>query len=344
MKYVFITGFSQGGTTLFLSLLDGHPEITAYPDEPSFRRIFERRNQYETREHMAADWVFGTPNPLHLSQEVQQQISQGDIKGNIPAVPPSAYSLISQDAVSYKDKKVRGLDNSTFDHESFFCTYYEHLFHFLREPDCTTPRDIVDRSFDALESAIETDESRFRVFKHPMTKINKYRIEQFKDNLDGPIIFIHRHPLARLYSMIKVRENKTDRKGKLRGFSPDMIKLLVHNALDYKEYKKIVSDSRVMTVRYEDVVTSPNETMRAVCDHLGIEFNNILVTPTKLGQTVQIPTSRVRNASTISDDGLHKWRDELTRGEIALAYLFQKLPALFLRSISIVGKRMPAGS
>ena len=40
---VYITGLMKSGTTLLLALLDGHPNILAYPDEPSFNRLWARR-------------------------------------------------------------------------------------------------------------------------------------------------------------------------------------------------------------------------------------------------------------------------------------------------------------
>jgi len=68
---VWLTGHSQAQTTLLLSLLDGHFDLLVYPDQPSFRRLFERLDSYKNARHIIADFLFGTLNPIHYAREVR---------------------------------------------------------------------------------------------------------------------------------------------------------------------------------------------------------------------------------------------------------------------------------
>jgi hypothetical protein len=45
-----------------------------------------------------------------------------------------------------------------------------------------------------------------------------------------------------------------------------------------------ILDERTILIRFEDLVVEPKKTMRAVADHVGIEFTDNLLKPTLLGQ------------------------------------------------------------
>src|SRR5688572_28632498 len=66
---IWVTGLMKTGSTLLLALLDGHSRILAYPDEPSFDRLFRRR--YQGASHLVKDWLYGTPNQLHFHNVIR---------------------------------------------------------------------------------------------------------------------------------------------------------------------------------------------------------------------------------------------------------------------------------
>lgn len=90
-------------------------------------------------------------------------------------------------------------------------------------------------------------------------------------------------------------------------------------------------DSRVMIVRYETLVREPETTLCAICDFLGERFEpemlgtrdtGLRVTPSQLGWNSDWSSWMVehqsRASSPASDASLEKWREGLSRTEVAL--------------------------
>ena len=67
-----VTGPPQSGTSLLMALLDGSREFLVYPDEPSFPIMLKARTGYRDSGHLGRDWLFGTPNPIHLNRIVRE--------------------------------------------------------------------------------------------------------------------------------------------------------------------------------------------------------------------------------------------------------------------------------
>jgi len=334
MQYVYVTGFSQGGTTLLMSLLDGHNRMSVYPDEPSFPRLFSRKSQYQSARHMIADWYFGTPNPLHMGREHVPGLGERHVKGDSPAVSPAAYAFISEVDLPVRSKRIRGLEQAPdFDHEQFFARYYERLEERMRAIDSVSPDEVVRGTFDALDYAKNETGHDIRLFKHPMSNVRHERLDRFRESFpDGAIIFLYRHPLARLYSFAKSRESRQTAGSGRTGYR-HYIKMALKNARDYHEFRRIKKRADVLSVCYEDLVANPSGVMQRVCNHLNIPYEDICEIPTKLGRRVSVGTSRVHNGSEVSTDAIHKWRRGLSIPKIVLGALALRMPERAIESI-----------
>lgn len=92
---VFITGFGKSGTTLFLSLLDGHPQLVVFPEELHFFRevLYEREKAKAIRED--------TGFRAFLSNEVVQGWSQGKdwFRDGYPEFDCRKFNLLVKDAL-----------------------------------------------------------------------------------------------------------------------------------------------------------------------------------------------------------------------------------------------------
>ena len=121
---------------------------------------------------------------------------------------------------------------------------------------------------------------------------------------DAKFVFLWRNPLAVVASIVetwtKGRWNVDRWQGDLRG---------VASLVD--AYR--ANSATTLAVRYEDLVTRPDTTWPCVFDHLGLPFDDGLLTrfnDVALEGSMGDPTG-VRRYSTISDEPLEKWRSTL---------------------------------
>ena len=70
MSNLLITGLSKSGTTLLMSLLDGHKDIFMYPEEPYLRDIFKSR--YKNWKEMLKD--FKDRNPVFALGKIRYDV------------------------------------------------------------------------------------------------------------------------------------------------------------------------------------------------------------------------------------------------------------------------------
>lgn len=81
------------------------------------------------------------------------------------------------------------------------------------------------------------------------------------------------------------------------------------------EFERKIGTSRILTVRYEDIVTNPTMQIRILCDFLGIDFIDDMLenTHANLGDD---SLAHLKNAKKpINQTSIGKWRKELTAEE-----------------------------
>lgn len=299
-----------------MSLLDGHPQLLVYPDEPSFGRLFKRQQHYISSRHLAADFLFGTPNSIHLAHEVG---SSGIKDKKKPAVSESMYNSIDDifQSTWLNQKKLRGLRDENFRHHDFFVKYYKSLIPLIKNCDDLTPKKAVSFAYVALENACpsNTNPYRIRTFKGPLSGVSYAKLDWFRQNYKGPIVFIHRNPYARLYSQILQfrAKNRPEIAPRFSESILGFIRLCVKNACEQFEAKKIARAPGVVSIHYEELVTNCSGTMQKLCEQLSIDFKDIVLHPTKLGIPVKNPTDRTdANHGGISAASIYKYKKGLT--------------------------------
>ena len=87
-NYIRITGNSQGETSMSLSILDGIEGLYASPFEPSYERIFNRLEFYNSWEYLLLDYIVGVKDPFHYSY-----LNPSGIKCNTSKKPKSISHL-----------------------------------------------------------------------------------------------------------------------------------------------------------------------------------------------------------------------------------------------------------
>ncbi|WP_420645344.1 sulfotransferase family protein [Candidatus Leptofilum sp.] len=97
----------------------------------------------------------------------------------------------------------------------------------------------------------------------------------------------------------------------------------------YNSYYHLLRNGRLLqnytTIRYEDLVTQPENIMKQLAQFVGIRFQETLLQPTSAGQTWPGNSVYVSQLSGISTASLDKWKEEIYDFEIRL--LNKALPA-----------------
>lgn len=322
---LFLSGFSQGGTTLFLSLMDGHPDLFVYPDEPNFSKLYQRRKNYTSARQLWLDSLIGTPNTLMDQSATPVIARKSRIRPAVPADEVEAalaawYTRVDTLSTSMT---LRGLDDNP-DIRAFIHAYYDRLRE-VGADSCPGVRDVVMRHLDMARRAQRGErEPRFLTFKEPVNDLrNVVWLNGFQQTLgNARMIFVWREPLARLSSILTV----LDAQGKsyrLRRNPLRFLSLAWNNARDYAAFRKLSAgfdqSERVLTLRYERIVEEPEAVMLQVCNWLDLPFDPILTQPTKLGFPVNPPSNRTESRTGLTRSSIDKWKSVLSRSEILIA-------------------------
>ena len=90
------------------------------------------------------------------------------------------------------------------------------------------------------------------------------------------------------------------------------------NNSHYNLYRNHRLVDEYMILRYEDIVSEPERSMRQVADFLGIEFIDSLLEPTSMNRSWRGNSSRGIEFTGISSRNLNLWREEINSLEIDL--------------------------
>lgn len=80
--------------------------------------------------------------------------------------------------------------------------------------------------------------------------------------------------------------------------------------------RNVLGISGYLVIRYEDLVSEPENTMRQVSEFVGMPFDPVLLRPTVLGKPWGGNSTSGKRFSGISKDALNSWKDSITDMEI----------------------------
>lgn len=118
--------------------------------------------------------------------------------------------------------------------------------------------------------------------------------------------FIHivRNPYATITAIRKMKDSKG------YPFLGPIIKSL-HNSL-YSMYKNQMNIDNYMIVKYEDLLTDPEPTMRNIAKHLDINFRESLLKPTLYGKKWKGNSTSNTEFSEITKSPINSWKNNIT--------------------------------
>lgn len=262
MKPLFVTGFIRSGTTLLVSLLDGHPDLCIFPRETQFFMY--------ARAELEQDLEDG------LEKFIKRTWQQPQFALENPLPPPFDINEYYQ-----RLKKNWGVDNfamSSFIRSAVF-TYAE----LMNQTDC-----------------------HWWIEKTPTTEQHAYTLKQWYSDLR--MIYIVRDPRA-VCASVKAWQIRKGCK-----HQPLWVAANWNKSVYYGSNLAKICPSLI--VRYEDLLSQPTKTMKAVAEFLGIEFLDELVHPTMNTQSWSSNSSYMGSSEGIQANSANKWREQLTPVEV----------------------------
>ncbi len=278
-KPIFILGAHKSGTSLVRSILDGHSRIYSIPIESHYFQLSKRWVDYAYRSER--------PGPISTEELIKRMCDW--------------IHLTNTTADKFSDSVAYGI----FD-EKRFQQAISTLN--LKEGD----RACIERYFSAIYYANKGSHlnEQLRVVEK---SVEHAEFAQELHQLFPRAKFIHivRNPYSNLVSFRKF-------KSLLYGapLMPRIVRSLNNSFYYLYKNQKLLNKNIYMVIRYEDLVTSPEEAILKICDFLELPFEDILLTPTYQGKSWGGNSTSGEEFHGISASHLNKWKKEILPYEV----------------------------
>jgi sulfotransferase family protein len=243
---VFISGYHKSGTTLLLSLLDGHPELVVFPEELHFFK-----------------------NVL-FAQDKAEAIRKDT--GFKMFLPQWDHEILSPGAANFREG-----------YPEFDCVQFDQLVENALRAH-TSDKDLLLRLIDAFAKVDHIDpvDKLHWVSKTPRDEIF-FPIMQKMFGREFKLIYIVRDPRDVYHSISKKKELEGRQTARSRS---DLITFCIYWQTQLNRvisYQK--KHQNVAIVRFEDVLTHTEDTLRRLCGFLQIEYSDELLQSTRHGKS-----------------------------------------------------------
>lgn len=313
-KPIFVTGPMKTGTTLLISLLDGHPQLVTYPEEPYFP-CFESR-LYRTGVERILGWLRSGKNVMH---QVNHRLIDERVDGK-----PLPLDLLVKGVI-------RGADNDQLSDRFDWSTYNSSLIKHLNHAGFDN-KSIIECTIKAFASAYDSPAksgfARAWAFKFPVNSIPRATEDHFARNHvqsfqslfpEVRTIVLLRHPLAIVSSRLEHDVSVHGKKYVNQERKQQIQYLATHLSLTFKEYENLFryqTDANAHFVRFEDLVSNPRESLISVSRFLELDFDENCLFPTKFGIPSDVFTCTTQQKSRVDATIASHWKGKLSDEEI----------------------------
>lgn len=310
----WLTGHTHSGTTLLLSLIDGHQDCLVYPVEPFFHSLHYKHATC-SRADLIKNFLMKSRNAVHRGPErcLMDHLAGDDGELDLDAVADVMQQLAAHK--TFPGPVPPGLSS-----EAFYSAYFASLIADLKKMNTASGKFLVEASFAALQAGLQSGYPELRsganlCFKDPIGQFRPGALDWFLNAWpEGKIVFLRREIHARVWSHI-THDLRKGRPNVRLSLDQRAFRGLCKSYARDRVYSELLPESdRILKIDYETLVTCPRETMKLVCDFLGIAFTESVTRTTFLGCDASPSTNRT-GSSTVSTASLHKWKSNLTRPE-----------------------------
>ena len=285
-----VTGMFRSGTTLVARMLNAHPKIILASD-PLFEFFKTFRNEIFLQNNIK---INDLDRPLDSNFKLQNRIKN------------EKFEKINFD-VDIKFTDLNELTEKIKNRSQPYSPIYSSL---LKPFSGKNFRLILESALKTIEKSYHKDNSKVLGFKTVWT-------EQFASTIlnefngSSKVIFIIRDPRAVVASNFV----KTDRRYPLEFLIRQWRKSVCYAILYSKIIKKFKHNSLI--IKYEDLVSRPDQITRKITDFLGVEYDNILMDPSKYkngnNEPWQQNTSYSHAKNQFNTKSIDKWKDVLDK-------------------------------
>jgi hypothetical protein len=267
----FIAGPAKSGTTLLVSLLDGHPDLLVFPTETAY---------FPT---VLTKWPEGSRRAQfdYLTNESFARV----LFGAQPRAGKHTYSDFPK--AEFRERFQR----AAFD-------------------PANEEKDLLVLMIESYAGVRGLDPDRIKRWIEK-TPANRDHLRAIRKRFpQSKILLTLRDPRAIMAAQIALE--RTRRTGRFSVY------YVVAHWRKAARLALQIRDGRLdgFVVRYEDLVTQTEQTMRGVCDYLGVDFSPELLKPTKAGEPWAGNSAAQTGFTAVSPQPAYRWRSELNADEI----------------------------
>jgi hypothetical protein len=276
-KPIFILGAHKSGSSLLRHLFDGHPELFSVPIETHIFQYAGFWVDYRLRETKY--------NPKSLAEIAEAYIA------NIEQYNSRHKKMSDSNLVNMFDmEKVRSRLQMTCDSfPQLIGRYVQAIYAGLLAEEMPAHLRIVEKSVENAE----------------------YAQDLLKIYPDAKFIHIIRNPYAHIVSLRLMRAFDTNRPFPFLG---GVVEMLHNHYYHLQRNQRFIDAYKV--IRYEDLLSHPEYTMRELADFAGISFSNTLLTPTSLGREWGGNSSRGEEFNGLEATNQAQWQAQISDMEI----------------------------
>ena len=280
LTHIFILGAHKSGTSLLRSLLDGHSKLSVLPIETHPFKHMGRAIQYALRRR---EERIKTKN--EIIDAYQDWIAYCN-KNEGKAGGSYAFNMLNVDQFNRDIELIKTLDNIP-----------DQLTHYWR----------------SIAAASSVNSNQDKIIVEKSVEHAEFAIELASYFPNAKFIHIIRNPYSNLVSLRKYTLLGKNRYPSLR----DLVKAIQQN-MEYYDRNNEELKENYFSVRYEDLVSNPKETIHEIIRYLGISYESILEQPTVCGQPWGGNSSSQEEYENISTTRIEKWKNEIYPIEINL--------------------------
>lgn len=276
---LFIGGCAKSGTTLLLSLLDGHPQLVVFPEETFYLKQYDR-----TYARMASlrDRIAYLLECTHV-----RFLKRGFVERDRSVVSKDTRDYRHFDYPRFENLVGASIRRPWMDDAMMFSEVLRcyAVANGMRWETCVrwVEKSVCNEAYHAVMDRLFPLAKMIQMLRDPRAVYasrKKFLVTRYAS-------YTKAHRLTREWNMC-ARQTPRLRK----------------------------DPARFLVVRYEDLVTASEECIRAVCKFAGIDFFGNLLSPTRGGEAWKGNSAFTASFSGISTQAIDHWKGELDEHEI----------------------------
>jgi hypothetical protein len=279
LRPAFIGGHRRCGTTMFTNLFDAHPMVCMFPADSGF--FYAYYPVYESDEYT---------NDQRMDRIIEE-----------------CYSRLEADVIKVNTENP-DTEPLNFDFPGLYTQFRD-----MCSAGTFTSKEMLENMLYAYRETVDLDSSKHLCWMEKTSSSEIYAHTIFKWFPNARFLHLLRDPRDNYASLKSGWENRYSKRVDNVGF---LLQSMINRgklSMELAESnRRRYGDERYMVVRYEDLTTDPDSTLKSVCAFLGIEFDKMLMNPTVCGKLWKGNNFTGDRYVGPSPASIGRWRERIT--------------------------------